>query len=89
MLKDISSVLVFFIFVKEYDLIREIMIQDIVAMRQVLDRYKEMDYTFGSSRECKLLEDLTNDVENMNVDDFTEHVFDYDSISPLDPWKTT
>ena len=58
-------------------------------MRQVLDRYKEMDYTFGSSRECKLLEDLTNDVENMNVDDFTEHAFDYDSISPLDPWKTT
>ena len=35
-----------------------------------------MDYTFGSSRECKLLEDLTNDVENMNVEDFTEHVFD-------------
>ena len=29
-------------------------------MRQVLDRYKEMDYTFGSSRECKLLGDLTN-----------------------------
>ena len=62
-------------------------IQNIVEI--VLDRYKEMDYTFGSSRECKLLEDLTNDVENMNVDDFTEHVFDYDSISPLDPWKTT
>lgn len=58
-------------------------------MRQVLDRYKEMDYTFGSSRECKLLEDLTNDVEAMNVDEFTEHVFDYDNISPLDPWKTT
>ena len=50
---------------------------------------QELDYTFGSSRECKLLEDLTNDVENMNVDDFTEHVFNYDSISPLDPWKTT
>ena len=46
-------------------------------MRQQLDRYKEMDYTFGSSRECKLLDDLTNDV------------FEYDSISPLDPWKTT
>lgn len=58
-------------------------------MRQVIDRYKEMDYTFGSSRECKLLEDLTNDVEAMNVDEFTEHVFDYDNISPLDPWKTT
>ena len=58
-------------------------------MRQQLDRYKEMDYTFGSSRECKLLDDLTNDVENMNVDDFTEHVFEYGSISPLDPWKTT
>ena len=53
-------------------------------MRQQLDRYKEMDYTFGSSRECKLLDDLTNDVENMNVDDFTEHVFEYDSISPLE-----
>ena len=58
-------------------------------MRQVIERYKEMDYTFGSSRECKLLDDLTNDVEAMNVDEFTEHVFDYDSISPLDPWKTT
>lgn len=58
-------------------------------MRQQLERYKEMDYTFGSSREYKLLEQLTTDVEEMSTDNFSDHVFEYDTISPLDPWKTT
>ena len=36
-------------------------------MRQVIDRYKEMDYTFGSSRECKLLEDFWNTINGSKV----------------------
>lgn len=62
---------------------------DIVAMKQQLERYKEMDYSFDNSRECKLLEALTEDVENTNAEDFTGHVFDYNSISPLDRWKVS
>ena len=62
---------------------------DPVGIKQQFERYKEMDYTFGSSRECKLLENLAQDVEEMNVDSFTDHVYEYDSISPLDSWKTT
>ncbi|KAK8803416.1 hypothetical protein WA158_001110 [Blastocystis sp. Blastoise] len=62
---------------------------DPVGMKQQIERYKEMDYTFGSSRECKLLENLSQDVEDMNVDSYTDHIFEYDNISPLDPWKTS
>ena len=62
---------------------------DTVAMRQKLDRYKDKDLTFADCRECKFLEDLTQDCEDYNVDDFTEHVYAFDNISKLDAWKTS
>ena len=62
---------------------------DTVAMRQKLEQYKEKDYTFADCRECKFVEDLTQDYEDYNIDDFTEHVYAYDNISKLDAWKTS
>lgn len=60
-----------------------------MATRRAIEQYKGQDFTFSGSRECKLLEDITTDFEEANADAFTDHVFNFDSISKLDPWKTT
>jgi len=61
---------------------------DIVSAKRAVERYQEMDYTFSSQRECKLLQDLITACENYDVEAFTQSVADYDSISKLDQWKT-
>jgi alpha-soluble NSF attachment protein len=58
-------------------------------MRQKLERYQELDFTFGGSRECQFLTDLTTAFEDFNLDDFTDHVYNYDNVSKLDAWKTS
>ena len=62
---------------------------DIVAGESALGRFKEMDYTFGGSRECKLLDDVCAAFKDGNMDAFTDAVFNFDQISKLDPWRTT
>jgi alpha-soluble NSF attachment protein len=62
---------------------------DIVAADGSLNRFKEMDYTFGGSRECKLLEDVVTAYKDGNMDAFTDAVYNFDQISKLDPWRTT
>jgi len=62
---------------------------DMVSMHQALDRYKDMLYTFARDRECKFLEDVLAACEAFDLDAFTRAVVDFDSITPLDPWKTT
>ena len=61
---------------------------DTVAARMAIDRFRDADYSFADSRECKLLTDLTDAVEASNVDSFTEHLFAFDQISKLSPWRT-
>jgi alpha-soluble NSF attachment protein len=39
-----------------YDAHDRLLVQDTVAMRQKLERFSEMDYSFGDSREGKFLE---------------------------------
>lgn len=71
-------------------------LNDTVAMHDDLERFKDMDYTFGNSRECKLLDvllifiiqKLLEAVENYDVDAYTDAVYDFDQISTLDPWRT-
>jgi hypothetical protein len=95
-------------------------------MRQKLEKYQELDYTFGGSRECQVraaavliksrpivlnshayphalhphvtlatslhpqfLNDLTTAFEDFNLDDFTDHVYNFDNVSKLDAWKTS
>ena len=62
---------------------------DVVAADSALERFKEMDYTFPGSRECKLCEDVLQSFKDANADAFTDAIYNYDQISKLDPWKTT
>jgi alpha-soluble NSF attachment protein len=62
---------------------------DVVSGERDLERFKELDYTFPGCREAKLLEDVVAAWKDMNSDAFTDAVFNYDSISKLDPWRTT
>lgn len=61
---------------------------DTVALHDDIERYKDMDYTFGNSRECKLIEKLMQCLDDYDVDAFTDAVYDFDQISTLDPWRT-
>jgi alpha-soluble NSF attachment protein len=45
---------------------------DNVATRLKVDEYKSTDYSFGSSRECDLVEKLLVAIESMNADDFAQ-----------------
>ena len=58
-------------------------------MRNALERYEDMDPTFSDSRECGLLKGLTDAMEEGDQDKFTGVIQEFDSMSRLDPWKTT
>ncbi|CAM9476249.1 unnamed protein product [Heterosigma akashiwo] len=62
---------------------------DAVKARQKLEEYRAADYTFEAMREGKFLQELLEAVEGFDVDGFTDHCFQYDTISKLDPWKTS
>jgi len=62
---------------------------DIVAMNQAMEKYRDMDQTFPSTREHQLLVDLTEAVEAGDQEVFADKLFQYDQMSKLDKWKTT
>lgn len=62
---------------------------DLVASKQSIEQFKDQDYTFGDSRECKLLENILAAYEDYDIDAFADHLYAYDSVSPLDPWLTS
>jgi alpha-soluble NSF attachment protein len=64
-------------------------VPDVVSCKIAVDRYKDYDYTFASSRECKFLEDLCQAIEDMDAESLSTVVFEYDSISKLNPWTVT
>eukprot|EP00803_Ostreobium_quekettii_P007256 evm.model.scf_4532.1 EVM.evm.TU.scf_4532.1 scf_4532:2310-6252(-) len=55
----------------------------------MLDRYKELDISFAGSRECNLLQQLSDAVIGDDVQLFTDEVAQYDAMSKLDEWKTS
>mmetsp|Transcript_3767 Transcript_3767/g.5473 ORF Transcript_3767/g.5473 Transcript_3767/m.5473 type:complete len:295 (-) Transcript_3767:1151-2035(-) len=63
--------------------------QDMVAARNCVNRYSELDYTFKESAECKLLEALVEACDESNVDKFADDLYSYDSTRRLDPWETS
>lgn len=63
--------------------------KDVVAAKNALQRYQEIDVNFASQREARLLEALVNAYESYDIEAFTNAVIEYDSISKLDAWKTT
>ncbi|KAJ0028840.1 hypothetical protein Pint_34991 [Pistacia integerrima] len=72
---------------------------DVVAITNALERYENLDLTFSRTREYKflavssgfyaLIVDLATAIEEEDVTKFTNVVKEYDSITRLDPWKTT
>jgi len=62
---------------------------DSVGVQRALERYCDLDPTFGSTREYSLLKNITEAVDNGDMEAYTAHVASYDQISKLDPWKTT
>ncbi|KAK4033077.1 soluble NSF attachment protein [Parachaetomium inaequale] len=62
--------------------------KDLVSARRNLDRYKEKDPAFAGQRECQLLSDLVDAIDDGNQEVFTDKLFAYNQMSPLDKWKT-
>ncbi|XP_060172827.1 alpha-soluble NSF attachment protein-like [Lycium barbarum] len=62
---------------------------DVVAINNALERYQELDPTFSSTREYKLLVDLAAAIDEENIDKFTDVIREYDNMTRLDGWKTT
>jgi len=62
---------------------------DIVAITNALERYQELDPTFSGTREYKLLADIASALDEEDVAKFTDVVKEFDSMTPLDSWKTT
>jgi alpha-soluble NSF attachment protein len=62
---------------------------DVVAITNALERYQDLDPTFSRTREYKFLADVAVTVDEEDIAKFTGVVKEYDSITSLDPWKTT
>ncbi|GLT31539.1 hypothetical protein SLA2020_062700 [Shorea laevis] len=62
---------------------------DVVAINNALERYQELDPSFSGTREYKLLADIASSIDEEDVAKFTDVVKEFDSMTPLDPWKTT
>jgi len=62
---------------------------DIVAAKRALEKYQDMDSSFASTREFKLLNSIAKACEELDVEQFTAAVVDFDSVSKLDNWKTS
>ncbi|XP_004500538.1 alpha-soluble NSF attachment protein isoform X2 [Cicer arietinum] len=62
---------------------------DVVAINNALEKYQELDPTFSGTREYRLLADIASAVDEEDVAKFTDVVKEFDSMTPLDSWKTT
>ncbi|XP_013186310.1 alpha-soluble NSF attachment protein [Amyelois transitella] len=62
---------------------------DLLNAQHALEKYCSIYPAFADTRECKLIRDLIEHLEEQNIDGFTETVKNYDSISRLDQWHTT
>lgn len=60
-----------------------------VATRRALEEtFPQIDNTFPSQREAKLLENLVQCVEQGEQEAFSDHLFQYDQMSKLNKWET-
>nr|ARD05064.1 SNAP18 protein [Glycine max]ARD05067.1 SNAP18 protein [Glycine max] len=63
--------------------------EEVVAITNALERYQELDPTFSGTREYRLLADIAAAIDEEDVAKFTDVVKEFDSMTPLDSWKTT
>ncbi|GAV62462.1 TPR_8 domain-containing protein [Cephalotus follicularis] len=62
---------------------------DVVAITNALEKYQELDPTFSATREYRLLADIAAAIDEEDVAKFTDVIKEFDSMTPLDSWKTT
>ncbi|KAG4080059.1 hypothetical protein HA402_007614 [Bradysia odoriphaga] len=62
---------------------------DLLNAQHALEKYSQQYPAFQDSRDYKLVKDLSEHLEEQNIEGFTDTVKDYDSISRLDQWYTT
>ncbi|KAL0805573.1 hypothetical protein Bca101_098064 [Brassica carinata] len=62
---------------------------DVVSITNALEKYQDLDPTFTGTRECKFLSDLAAAIDEEDIAKFTDVVKEFDSMTPLDSWKTT
>ncbi|XP_061729532.1 alpha-soluble NSF attachment protein [Cydia pomonella] len=62
---------------------------DVLNASHAIEKYCGLYPAFADTRECKLIKELIEHLEDQNIDGFTEAVKNYDSISRLDQWYTT
>lgn len=60
---------------------------DVVMVERKIGEYQNKDYTFGGSRECEFCQNLHQAATAGDEGAFTEHLNQYNTISPLDPFK--
>jgi len=68
--------------------ILQLAVGDSVTAQLALEKYRSLDPRFASSREGELFANLVTAFEVNDVDMFTDKLFEYDSVTPLGPWKT-
>lgn len=61
---------------------------DTVTVNLACEKYFSLDPTFQDSREGKLLAGMAEAFTNTDADMFIEKLSDYDTVTPLDSWKT-
>ncbi|KAL1297532.1 hypothetical protein AAFC00_006104 [Neodothiora populina] len=62
---------------------------DMVGTTRALESYQDLDNTFPSTRECQLLNDLKESVDQGEQEMFADKLYQFDQMSKLDKWKTT
>ncbi|KAH3766577.1 soluble NSF attachment protein [Pelomyxa schiedti] len=62
---------------------------DTVGARRALEQYQELDVSFSSQRDNKLLTALIEAYENYDSDAFTSAIVEHDTVIKLTPWQTT
>ncbi|KAI7788734.1 vesicular-fusion protein sec17 [Diaporthe eres] len=77
--------------VKEYFLkagICHLATNDLIATNRALEKYRDMDPSFGTQREHQLLVDVIQTIEAGDSEGFADKLYAYDQMSKLDKWKT-
>ena len=61
---------------------------DLIENQRQLNRYCDIDHTFSTSREYKLLSHIISSIEASDLELFTNSIIEYDNISPLTHYLT-
>ncbi len=62
---------------------------DCVALSEGIEKCKEIDYSFSTSRECTFMESISMAMQEQELPDYATACAEFDNITPLDPWKTS